>query len=897
MDANQLLLRLSQLFFLLLGIITLIDYLRYRTHIRRDVALMFGAIALPVAGGMLSEVVDMPGWFTTYQLLPLIAQPYLLIRVVYYLKSLPKVVHRLAFAGMLVCLLIFGISGTNVSPAAGAVVVTYFVIINGYAMLVFIRGAIDTSGVTQRRLQFAAVGAGMLALTLGIVGAAYFLPALQGAATLVTRLLAAVTVLCFYIGFALPRWLRRAWQYAELHAFLLQINQPLLDHHSNISDGFDELCNAANRAVGGIGAFVVEMNSADSYWQVVCSTEQQVWNNLHIEGNSAIKQAWQRTSPVLVDKTSALAHFDRRLLGDMQAETLAIIPIHTSQQVLGLLLVFLQHTSLFPDDDIEMLGLLAQQSAVFSENARLVEHLRLYTEGLEQQVEERIQAYTKSEERFRSIFEQAAVGITEVSLEGEFLRTNERFCDILGYTADELRSLTLHDITHPDDREIGQDSSRALLAEEISSYSIEQRCYHRQGHVVWVNLTSSLMRQEDGQAKHFLKVMEDITERKRSAAARLEAEKRFRRVLDTTAEAVITVDASQRIILFNQSAERIFGYSADEMLGQTLDRLLPPGVMERHGRFITDFAEGQDIARGMGERQGSLYARHKDGTVFPIEASISKLTEGEQSVLTVFIQDITERKQAEEAIQRLNEELEQRVAERTQQLEVINKELEAFSYSVSHDLRAPLRAMDGFSQALLEDYRDKMDDEGQEYLTLIRSESQRMGQLIDDLLDLSRLTRTELNREEINLSDLVSDIAGELQRHDRERAVEFVIEDGLWVCADSHLMRVALQNLVNNAWKYTSKQAVARIEFVSTRDNNRTVYVIRDNGVGFDMNYVHKLFGAFQRLHSAAEFEGNGIGLATVQRVIHQHGGIIWAQGAVNEGASFFFTLGQGNCR
>ena len=896
MDADQLLLRLSQLFFLLLGIITVIDYIRFRSHIRRDIALMFGAIALPVAGGMLSEAVEMPPWFMTYQLMPLIAQPYLLIRVVHYLKALPRFVRRLAFAGMLICLLIFGFSGTNLSPAAGAIVVAYFVLINGYAMLVFIRGAIDTYGVTQRRLQFAAAGAGLLAVTLGIVGVAYFVPVLQDVATLITRLLAAVSALCFYVAFALPRWLRRAWQYAELRAFLLQINEPLLNQHSSLSESFSELCNAANRVVGGIGALVLEMNPTDSHWQVVCSTQQQTWNNLYIEGNSAIKQSWQRASPVLVEKTSALAHFDRRLLGDMQAQTFAIVPIHTSQRVLGLLLVFLQHTSLFPDDDLELLGLLAQQSAIFSENTRLVEQLRQYSEGLEQHIEERIQAYTKSEERFRSIFEQAAVGIAEVSLEGKFLRTNERFCDILGYNADELRGLALHDITHPDDREIGQDSNSALLAEEISSYSIEQRCYHRQGHVVWVNLTSSLMREEDGQAKHFLKVMEDITERKRSEAARLEAEKRFRRVLDTTAEAVITVDAAQRIILFNQSAERIFGYSADEMLGQTLDRLLPPGVIARHRRFITDFADGQDIARGMGERHGSLFAQHKDGTVFPIEASISKLTEGDQSVLTVFIQDITERKMAEEAVQKLNEELEQRVTERTQQLEIINKELEAFSYSVSHDLRAPLRAMDGFSQALLEDYLDKLDDEGQEYLTLIRSESQRMGHLIDDLLALSRLTRRELNREKVNLSEIIREIAGELQRQDRERVVEFVIEDDLWACADPHLMRVALQNLVNNAWKYTSKEPAARIEFVSTRDNNRMVYGIRDNGVGFDMNYAHKLFGAFQRLHSAAEFEGNGIGLATVQRVIHQHGGMIWAQGAVNEGASFFFTLGQGNC-
>ena len=237
------------------------------------------------------------------------------------------------------------------------------------------------------------------------------------------------------------------------------------------------------------------------------------------------------------------------------------------------------------------------------------------------------------------------------------------------------------------------------------------------------------------------------------------------------------------------------------------------------------------------------------------------------------------------------EQAEKTLAERAIALEAANKELEAFSYSVSHDLRSPLRSIDGFSQALLEDYADQLDDMGKDYLTRVRAASQRMANLIDDLLQLSRLTRKEMNCDNVDLSALAHSVAAELQRSQPDRKTEFAIGDNLVANGDGKLLQVMLENLMGNAWKFTSKKADARIEFNSNRNNGKSVYYVTDNGAGFDMEYADKLFGAFQRLHGASEFEGTGIGLANVQRIVHRHGGDVWAEAAVEKGAPFYFTL------
>ena len=253
--------------------------------------------------------------------------------------------------------------------------------------------------------------------------------------------------------------------------------------------------------------------------------------------------------------------------------------------------------------------------------------------------------------------------------------------------------------------------------------------------------------------------------------------------------------------------------------------------------------------------------------------------------------ELVVRRQAEEALRELNETLEQRVRERTAALEASNKELEAFSYSVSHDLRAPLRIIDGFSHALVEDYHNKLDEEGREDVKWIRDSAQKMAQLIDDLLRLSRVGRVEMSIEEVNLSEMADSIIHDLKRQSGDRKVRITVQPGILAQADADMMHIALENLLGNSWKFTSQTPNACIEFGETREGDERVYFVKDNGAGFDMKYAGRLFAPFQRLHADAEFPGTGIGVAIVRRIVSRHGGRVWGEGEVGKGATFYFTL------
>jgi signal transduction histidine kinase len=296
--------------------------------------------------------------------------------------------------------------------------------------------------------------------------------------------------------------------------------------------------------------------------------------------------------------------------------------------------------------------------------------------------------------------------------------------------------------------------------------------------------------------------------------------------------------------------------------------------------------------KGVTVRDQEFEIVFRDGRIIHTYISASPLYDDSGRVrgsLGVLI-DLTERKRAEAEVLRLNEDLERRVKERTGQLEAINKELEAFSYSVSHDLRAPLRSIRGFSEVLLERYCKQLDPTGQEFLKRACQSSQQMETLIEDLLKLSRVSRSELQRQQVNLSHIAESIAAELKKSDPQRTVEFAIEPALQARGDERLLRVVLDNLLRNAWKFTSKQPRAIIE-VGSSNGPPQAFFVRDNGAGFDMTYSNRLFGVFQRLHTVSEFPGTGVGLATVQRIISRHGGRVWATGEVNHGATFYFTL------
>jgi PAS domain S-box-containing protein len=335
----------------------------------------------------------------------------------------------------------------------------------------------------------------------------------------------------------------------------------------------------------------------------------------------------------------------------------------------------------------------------------------------------------------------------------------------------------------------------------------------------------------------------------------------------------------------NTQTEKMFGYDRVQLVGQPIEVLVPKRFRKKHARH-RDGYYGEHPVRPMGMGL-DLFGLRKNGTEFPVEISLSPLETEEGLLVSAAIRDITQRRRMEEDVQKLNEELKQRAA----QLEAANKELEAFSYSVSHDLRAPLRSIDGFSHVVLEDYGEQLPADARGYLERVRAAAQRMAVLIDDLLNLSRVTRTALQPRFINLSKMAEEIAQDLQESHPERQVNFMFTPDLMVEADPHLIHIVLENLLSNAWKFTAKQDHAAIEFGQKDHVKERTFYVRDNGVGFDMAYADKLFGVFQRLHSISEFPGTGVGLATVQRIISIHGGRIWAESAEGKGATFYFTL------
>jgi PAS domain S-box-containing protein len=375
------------------------------------------------------------------------------------------------------------------------------------------------------------------------------------------------------------------------------------------------------------------------------------------------------------------------------------------------------------------------------------------------------------------------------------------------------------------------------------------------------------------------------SERKKVTEALQSSEERFRNLAEAAGDAILSANSQGNIVYCNRVAEQIFSYSSNELIGQPLTVLMPERFRDAHLHGFDRFLRTGE-ARVIGKTV-EMMGRRKDSSEFPVQVSLSSWKTGEGVFFTGILSDITERKQAENALERHRGELARSNAELT----AANKELESFSYSVSHDLRAPLRGIDGFSLALLEDYSDKLDENGRDYLHRVRAATQRMGILIDDLLSLSRVTRTEIRLEKTDLGLIARSVAVELQKTQPERRAEFQIEEGLEAFVDSHLIRITLENLLGNAWKFTSKRESACIEFGKTHCNGSVAYFVRDNGAGFDPAYADRLFGAFQRLHDKNDFPGTGVGLATVQRIIHRHGGRIWAESAVERGATFYFTL------
>jgi len=381
----------------------------------------------------------------------------------------------------------------------------------------------------------------------------------------------------------------------------------------------------------------------------------------------------------------------------------------------------------------------------------------------------------------------------------------------------------------------------------------------------------------------------EIARRHQVELALRDSEHLFFNLLHGAPDAIVIVDQQGIIKMVNEQAEKLFCYPHNSLLGETLEKLLPEEFAERHLKHREQYLE-KPYCRFMGAGL-ELNAQTKSGESIAVEVSLSPLQTDTGWLVTAAIRDISQRKEAENELATYRLKLEDLVSARTTELTAVNKQLEGFSYTVSHDLRTPLRGIDGFSTILLQDYAQNLPSEAQQLLQRIRNASLRMGSMIDEILQLARVNRATLNKQKVDLTMMANDIVDNLSVTQPERRVNIKINRHMHTFADATLLRVVLENLIENAWKFTAQKIPSEIIFDFRREGNSKIFYIKDNGVGFDMKYAGKLFGVFQRLHNNDEFPGSGIGLATVNHIIERHGGRIWAESKPGQGAIFSFTF------
>ena len=491
-------------------------------------------------------------------------------------------------------------------------------------------------------------------------------------------------------------------------------------------------------------------------------------------------------------------------------------------------------------------------------------------------------ALRQSEEQYRNLYEDAIEGIAQTTPDGKYINANQSYVRMFAYDSVEdlyssVTNVASQIYANPDDRL----RLLKLLAATSRVENFEGQALRKNGEKFWISMNVNAIRNQNGELTHIDTRIMDITERKLAEISLQEKTKELDRFFNIALDLLCIADTDGYFRRLNQAWETTLGYSISDLENKLFLDYVHPDDIQCTLDSVAQLSEQKPVVNFVNRY------RCKDGAYRWIEWHTAPF--GKQ--IYAAARDITERKQAEEEILNAQAELETRVHERTAQLEAANHELEGFSHSISHDLRTPLRALDGFSGILLADYHDKLDDQGQDYLKRIRKASRHMWQLTEDLLTLAHVTRTEFIPREVDLSALAAEISYDLQLADPHRKVEFVITPQMKASGDPDLLKIVYENLLHNAYKFTSRRERAKIQAGMEQHAAGRVYFVRDNGAGFDMAYAGKLFAPFQRLHTPDEFAGTGIGLVTAQRIISRHGGRIWTEAAVDQGATFYFTL------
>ena len=460
---------------------------------------------------------------------------------------------------------------------------------------------------------------------------------------------------------------------------------------------------------------------------------------------------------------------------------------------------------------------------------------------------------------------------------------------IKGYLAEEVIGKHFSLFYTPEDIAAQKPAQELAIAAATGRYEEEGWRLRKGGVRFLAEVVITALRDGNGRLRGFAKITRDITERRKAEETLRQSEERFRLMIEGVKDyAIFMLDPKGHIASWNEGARRAKGYEASEIIGKHFSIFYAKdAIAAGHPQHELEVA----AVEGRYEEEGWRF--RKDGTRFWASVVITAIRapHGELLGFTKVTRDLSDKVAAEESLRRLAADLDLRVRQRTKELIAANEELEAFSYSVSHDLRAPLRALDGFSKILLSGAAEKLNDEEKDLFQRIRAAAQRMGQLIDDMLEFSRLSRAPLSKEPVDVSSDAEEVVSELRKAEPAREVDVHIAPGMRGIGDRRLLHIVLQNLLGNAWKFSRKQAKPRIELGCSETTGTTVFFVRDNGAGFDMKYSSKLFTPFQRLHSAREFEGTGIGLATVNRIIHRHGGRIWTESEPGKGTTFYFTL------